>query len=330
MTSSPTVIEGKVYVGNYNGSLICLNVVNGSLLWKYSEFGGNDISSPTVAYGKVYFCQNDDIYCRNAENGTLIWGREVQYAHPVYSTPAVLNGKVYIASTNAQVYCFNASTGSTIWNYTTGYGIRSSPAVFNEKVYIGSGDGYVYCLDADTGSRIWQFGTGDKVRSSPAIADGKLYVGSLDKKVYCLNATNGIEIWNLSTGASIESSPAVADGTMCIASGDGKLYMFRDATKLELNISGGLGVKVTLKNIGAFDATNISLHISITGGFLKKINSSLEQNIASLQPNDTFQITQSVFGLGSVIITATANASNAEQVQKVVRGFVILFFAYIR
>ena len=57
----------------------------------------------------------------------------------VYSSPAVVNGVVYIgaatftdgsgAHTYGGVYALNAANGNKIWNYTTSSYIHSSPAV---------------------------------------------------------------------------------------------------------------------------------------------------------------------------------------------------------
>jgi len=53
--------------------------------------------------------------------------------------------------------------------------VWSSPAVVDGKVYIGSGDGNVYCLEATTGTQIWNYTTNDWVASSPAVVDGLKY-----------------------------------------------------------------------------------------------------------------------------------------------------------
>jgi len=142
----------------------------------------------------------------------------------VWSSPAVVDGKVYVGSNDNNVHCLNASTGAHIWNYTTVSAWRSSPAVAYGKVYIGSWDHNFYCLNASTGAQIWNYTTGGVVDSSPAVVDGKVYVGSLDDNVYCLYASNGTLIWNYTTGANLYSSPAVVDGKVYIGSSDGKVY----------------------------------------------------------------------------------------------------------
>ena len=64
--------------------------------------------------------------------------------------------------------------------------VYSSPAVVDGRVYVGSGypDHKAYCLDAATGSLIWSY-TAEGSVGSPAVADGRVYGGSLDRKVYC-------------------------------------------------------------------------------------------------------------------------------------------------
>jgi hypothetical protein len=90
----------------------------------------------------------------------------------VYSSPAVVNGVVFVGSYDSNVYALNASTGAKLWSYTTGSGVYSSPAVANGVVYIGSYDNNVYALNARTGAKVWNYATGDVVSSSPAVANG--------------------------------------------------------------------------------------------------------------------------------------------------------------
>ena len=138
----------------------------------------------------------------------------------VRSSPAVVDGVVYVGSNDHKVYALNAATGASIWNYTTGAEIASSPAVADGKVYVGSSDTKVYCLNASTGGSIWNYTTYNSVTSSPAVADGRVYVGSWDASVYCLNASTGARIWQYAD-VSILSSPTVADGKVFVGQGGG-------------------------------------------------------------------------------------------------------------
>ena len=78
--------------------------------------------------------------------------------------------------------------GDLLWRYKTGHFVVSSPAVVDGVVYVGSYDSYVYALDADSGQLRWRYETGYRVYSSPAVVDGVVYVGSGDDYLYALDA----------------------------------------------------------------------------------------------------------------------------------------------
>jgi outer membrane protein assembly factor BamB len=73
---------------------------------------------------------------------------------------------------NGYVIALNATTGALVWRFATNSGIESSPAIVNGVVYIGSFYGYIYALNATNGALIWSYLTGGSTYSSPAIVDG--------------------------------------------------------------------------------------------------------------------------------------------------------------
>jgi outer membrane protein assembly factor BamB len=156
----------------------------------------------------------------------------------IYSSPAVVNGVVYITSFDHNVYALNAATGAKRWSYTTGGQISSSPAVVNGVVYIGSYDHRVYALNAKTGARLWSYATSNAVYSSPAVANGVVYVGSVDHNIYALNAATGAKRWSYDAAAPIyQASPAVANGVV-YAGGLDSLFALDAATGAVLWSSG--------------------------------------------------------------------------------------------
>src|SRR2546430_878551 len=145
----------------------------------------------------------------------------------IWSSPAVANGIVYIGSDDHRLYAFDATTGAQLWTATTGGDIyTSSPVLANGVIYVGSLDSKLYAFNATTGAQLWTARTGDYICSSPALANGVVYVGSLDHKLYAFNATTGAQLWTARTGHYIYSSPALANGVVYVGSYDGKLYAF--------------------------------------------------------------------------------------------------------
>ena len=229
---APTVVDGKVFIGVSPGYIYCLNAITGSLIWSFNDPESWDYSriAPAVVSGKVYFGY-DTMYCLDADTGSKIWESDIGWLNNGLSSPAVVDGKVYIFSCDGIMYCFNADTGANIWNNTIGFDsyTYSSPAVSDGKVYVGSSDHKVYCLNANTGAKIWDYPTGDMIMcSSPAVANGKVYIGSLDAKFYCLDANTGAKIWSYTTTDVVQCSPAIANGKVYIFS-DNIVYCFGGA-----------------------------------------------------------------------------------------------------
>jgi eukaryotic-like serine/threonine-protein kinase len=134
----------------------------------------------------------------------------------IYSSPAVVNGVVYIGSDDDNVYALNAEDGTKLWSFQTGGFVNySSPAVVDGVVYVGSWDDNVYALNAKTGMKLWSFKTGYYIDSSPAVANGAVYIGSADGNLYALNARTGAKLWSFDPspqGNEVNSSATVVEG----------------------------------------------------------------------------------------------------------------------
>jgi hypothetical protein len=53
---------------------------------------------------------------------------------------------VFVGSSDGKVYALNATTGTRIWSYTTGGDVYSSPAVADDKVFVASFNNKVYAF----------------------------------------------------------------------------------------------------------------------------------------------------------------------------------------
>jgi serine/threonine-protein kinase len=142
----------------------------------------------------------------------------------VGSSPAVVNGVVYVGSGDKNVYALNARTGAKLWSYATGDGVYTSPAVAKEVVYVGSLDQNVYALNARTGAKLWSYNLGYRVYSynfgyiagSFAVAKGVVY-GTAGFSIYALNARTGTLLWSYDIHINVSSSAAVANGVVYLA-----------------------------------------------------------------------------------------------------------------
>ena len=152
----------------------------------------------------------------------------------VYSSPAVSDGLVFVASYDTNVYAIDEYSGQQKWSFSTGSVIFSSPAVANGIVYVGSRNGGVlYALDEQTGSEIWGRGYLNYfIASSPVVADGKVFYSSWcsascfqNGQFVALDAATGAAVWANATlpSSSVSSSPAVDNGRVFFGLDDGSV-----------------------------------------------------------------------------------------------------------
>ena len=217
----------------------------------------------------------------NAGTLSLYWRFET--GDLVWSSPAVVDGVVFVGSYDGNVYALEAASGARLWQRRTGGGIWSSPAVVDGVVFVGSDDGELYELNASTGATLWTYATGGPLDSSPAVVNGVVYVGASSGTVYALDASTGAKLWSHDTGGDfVFSSPAVADGVVYVGAdllGDrpaphpGSLYALDASTgaqiwKLSLNreVDASPAVAAGMVYVGSFDGSVYALNASTGAG----------------------------------------------------------------
>jgi outer membrane protein assembly factor BamB len=203
--SSPLVVDGVVYVGDWNGKVYAFNAATGATRWTFST-GGKVKDAMALAGGRIYFGSYDHhVYALNARTGKLFWRASAQQRlgsrGTFYSTPAVAYGRVYIGSTDGKVYSFGATSGKLRWSHGTGDYVYSSPAVWQQRVFAGSYDGTMYCFDAATGDVRWKFKANGAISGSPNVINDVLYFSTLKGRTYALNPRNGKLLWGFRRGA---------------------------------------------------------------------------------------------------------------------------------
>ncbi|HLH63420.1 MAG TPA: PQQ-binding-like beta-propeller repeat protein [Ktedonobacteraceae bacterium] len=220
--SSPTLANGVVYFGSDDGYVNAVHELNGKLAWRYKTDSQLVTSSPVVQDGVVYVASSS-LYALNAGNGSLLWKHRFKYG--AASSPAVVNGIIYINEGDGYLYALNAGDGSIVWQYKTEmYVYSTAPTVVNGVVYAGSTNHTLYALNAGSGSLLWSYQTGGAIYSSAAVSDGIVYIGSADGSMYALNAADGSLIWRYTTGDSIYSSPSAVNGVVYFGSNDDFVY----------------------------------------------------------------------------------------------------------
>jgi outer membrane protein assembly factor BamB len=143
--STPTVVNGVLFIGSPDHNLYALNATTGKILWKYETGGVISFPSPAVANGVVYIGSDDkSLHAVDAATGKGLW--KYQTGDTIRSSPAVYNGVVYIGSYDDTLYALDAVTGKVRQAYLTNQQIFASPRIVEGVLYIASYDNYVYAF----------------------------------------------------------------------------------------------------------------------------------------------------------------------------------------
>lgn len=144
----------------------------------------------------------------NVSDLEKIWGVDLPGCT---STPAVVDGTVYVGDWSGHVRAFNATTGKEKWATRVGpSAVDDSPLVGKELVFVGDGGGNLHALRRDTGAPEWTLELDDNpgahIYSSPTLVEQMVLIGvaSLEVvtgpsgfygSVLAVDAQNGVPLW---------------------------------------------------------------------------------------------------------------------------------------
>jgi polyvinyl alcohol dehydrogenase (cytochrome) len=128
-------------------------------------------------------------------NATNVSGLRLKWAFGVpnvtqnRSQPAIVGGKLYMASASGMVYALDPKSGCTYWSYKAQSGVRTAISVgpvgpkgapTGNAIYFSDAQARAYAVDAETGKEIWTRKVDDhpaaRATGAPTLYDGRLYV----------------------------------------------------------------------------------------------------------------------------------------------------------
>jgi outer membrane protein assembly factor BamB len=235
--SSPTVTGGTVYIASKENHLYALDAESGEQLWFYKT-DGLLFGTPSVADDAVVIGGDDgDLFSIDRENGHLHWKLTLDSA--IYSTPAIANGQVFVTTQAQTVSAIDLATGDLNWSYPVGG--SSSPAVVDGVVYVGSDDGALYAIDAESGGDpLWLFATGSKTVQSPVVV-GDEVVFAAGAMLVSLDRASGDVVWQYPVGDDVTTEPVILDGYVYAGDKNGYFYAITGDADLATPASGAGG-----------------------------------------------------------------------------------------
>ncbi len=229
---SPAVSDNLVYIGGYTGKFYAFAPGEKEPRWVYPRdgtVGSQIVGGALVAQDKVIFgAANGKVYALNAATGASsngwIFPSGNNRVGKIWSTPAYLDGTIFIGSFDKNLYALDIATGEKKWAFATQGAIAATPVAYNGTVYIGSFDRNLYAIDATTGKEKWRFsGAKNWFWAKPVIKDNVIYAANLDGKVYVLDAQSGTKLAEFNLGSPVSSSPVLAGNILIVVTESGNI-----------------------------------------------------------------------------------------------------------
>ena len=143
---APAVANGVVYVASDDRYVYALNASTGALMWKYAASGWIVESRRRWRMAWSTSAPADhNVYALERQHGCAVWKYATGDDVVVFAGGGEWRGLCRL-DTDSNVYALNASTGALLWKYTMGIRVTSSPAVVNGMVYVGSDVREPLCL----------------------------------------------------------------------------------------------------------------------------------------------------------------------------------------
>jgi outer membrane protein assembly factor BamB len=183
--AQPVISEGVLYIGNLDGNLYALNVVDGSLKWIF-KVGEGITSTVWVEKGTVYFGSKDDqVYAIDTATGTTVkW--KFKTGGDVLSSPRIQDGTLFIGSNDGNLYAIDPTNGKEKCHFTANGPVIAYPVFYQDLAIFGAGqgDGSIYVIKRADCQQVWSYRTNYKIESDPTLDGDQLYVTSGDQKLY--------------------------------------------------------------------------------------------------------------------------------------------------
>ncbi|HSM14889.1 MAG TPA: PQQ-binding-like beta-propeller repeat protein [Thermoanaerobaculia bacterium] len=177
-----------------------------------------------------------------------IW--RAQLGAPVFASPVVADGVVYVGTTGGLMLAVDASEGGLAWAFRAGRPIHGAALVAGDALYFVCDDGHLYKLARADGAELWRYDLGDArvpripphpqvfdwdwQAPTPALADGLVYVGSGDGSFHAVEAATGARRWRFETGGRVRNGAAIDGARVLVGSADHHVYALDRASGREL------------------------------------------------------------------------------------------------
>ena len=271
--TTPVIFGNNVIVassGDSKSSIFNYSLITGLVKWE-KKIGWIEASPVLDGECIITSAVNGLLYKINIKTGNIVWTSRPEDKKKIYgsfyTSPTILNNRIFAGNDDGNMYAFDSASGSEIWKFKTGSSIFCDASGMDGKIFFGSDDKNFYCLDTSgnlvwkknmntkflasstfyndliiisgidgnlyaldksNGDLKWKFATKGALTASPLLQKDKIFIGSYDKFFYCIDAKDGRELWKYQCEGRIRTSAVIWKDYIFTASDEKYIYCFSD------------------------------------------------------------------------------------------------------
>ena len=161
--SSPAVTNEGVYVSYACPNVYKLNPATGALIWRYSTgCSGGGGSTPALHTGRLYVRDfTNTIF--DSLTGTIVGNFDAKNTPAFSGDRGFFLEGPPSSGSVGTLRGRELGTNSVLWSFAGDGFLQSSVLLVNGHVYVGSSQGNLYAVNAATGQQVWATNTGDTI-----------------------------------------------------------------------------------------------------------------------------------------------------------------------
>lgn len=234
----PVVADGRVYVGDLDGTFRALALEDGAEVWSFTAKDAGFPSAAAVASQPPLVVVGDDVGMVRAlesGDGAVRWSHET--GGEISGGPTILphadGPRVLVGSQDASLTCLDLATGRVLWTHAIADQIRCAPTVARgdkgDRIFLAGCDGRLHVIDAADGRELAAIDIDGPTGTTPAAAGSRVFFGTEGGAFYAIDHESETVAWRTAGpgGQAYRSSAAIAAGLAIVGSRSRAMEAFR-------------------------------------------------------------------------------------------------------
>jgi len=222
--SSPILDQGRLFIFNQLGKVLCLNAEIGYRNWE-TRLKGKIEYAPVYLDPFLYIpTLEGNIYKLDSSNGVLLG--DLKLDGLLFGDLSSDGYFLFCALTSGKVVCFEPDSLKREWEVDIGHPVFSGPVYSDGALYICARDGWLIKLAAEDGSQLWKEKLNGIAVAPPGLTGDYAFTGTKSGDLAAFDIHSGERLWSRKIEESLSASPLIYKDYVYYCSDRGTVYAF--------------------------------------------------------------------------------------------------------